>query len=172
FGAGRDLDTTRARLFGNCLADGAHTTQGMSPGSALAVHFAERVVQEHVGGAWRVGTREMADLRVESERGLDRVALEPVVEQVARAARDELPQVALRRAGEKREPPAQGQRPQPAAPASAEVGRCLEDQGPERVRRGLDRAVVPGQTLRVPRGKSGKLLLRIGEGRAEPERSP
>jgi len=67
----------------------------------------------------------MPDLRVEPERRLDRIAFEPVVEQVARAAGHELPQVALRGAGEPGELSAKPERMQPVAPAPAEVGGVL-----------------------------------------------
>src|ERR1700693_4843902 len=99
-------------------------------------------MQKYVGRAGRIRAREMPDLRVEPEHGLDRIAVEPVVEQVARAAGDELPQVALRGACEAGELSAQTQRMQPVAPASAEVGRCFEDEIAQRIRRGFDRAVV------------------------------
>src|SRR2546430_163890 len=95
---------------------------------ALAVDFAEGMVQQHVGGAGRVRAREVPDLRIESEHRLDRVALEPPVEQVARALRHDLPQIALRGAGKAGESSAQAEPLQPVAPASSEVGRRLEDE--------------------------------------------
>src|SRR5439155_8724923 len=131
--------------------------QGVSPGSALSVYLAERVMQQHVGRTRRIRAREMPDLRVEAKHRLDRIAVEPVIEQLARALRDELPQVALRRAGEKREPPAQSQRAQPVAPASSQVGRRLEDQIAQGIRRGFDGAVVIRQARRVACRKSGEL---------------
>ncbi len=139
--------------------------------SALSVHFAECVVQEHVGRAGRIGAREMPDLRVESEHRLDRIAFEPVVEQVARAAGDELPQVALAGALKAREPPAQSERAQPGAPTSSQIGRRFENKGAQRIRSGFDGAVVIGQALRVTRRKSGQLPLRIGKCRSQPERA-
>src|SRR5712691_10524403 len=72
----------------------------------------------------------MPDLRVEPEHRLDRIAVEPEVEQVARVAGDELPQVALCGTSKACEPSAEGQRAQPVAPASAEIGRRLEDRPP------------------------------------------
>ncbi len=113
----------------------------------------------------------MPDLRVEAERRLDRIAFEPVVEQVARAAGHELPQVALRGAREAGELSAQTQRMQPVAPASAEVGRRFEDEIAQRVGRGFDRKGVVGQARRVPRRKSGQFPLSIAQGRSQPERT-
>src|SRR5262245_37311778 len=97
----------------------------MSPGAALAVHFPESMVQQHVGRAGRVRACEVADLGVEAEDCFDGVTLEPPVEQLARAPRHDLPKVALRAAREERELAAQGERAKAAAPVEAEVGRGL-----------------------------------------------
>src|SRR5712691_4720000 len=113
----------------------------------------------------------MADLRVESEHRLDRIAVEPVVEQVARAARHELPQVALLGALQASEPSAKSQRAQPVAPASAEIGRRLEDQPPQRISGGFYRAIVVWQARSIARRKSGQLPLRVGDRRSQPERA-
>ena len=51
----------------------------------------------------------MPDLGVEAERRLDGIALEPPVEELARAFCRELPQVALGAARQEREPTAQGE---------------------------------------------------------------
>src|SRR5439155_22161641 len=126
FGSGGDLHAACARFLRDRFAHRAHAAERVSPGSALAVYFAESVVQQHVGGAGRVRAREVPDLRVESEHRLDRVALEPPVEELARALRDDLPQIALRAARKERKLPAERERTQAAAPAHAEVGRCLE----------------------------------------------
>ncbi len=113
----------------------------------------------------------MPDLGVEPERRLDGVALEPPVEELACAARREIPQVALRAARKKCELPAQREGAQAAAPAPVQVGRCLEDESAQRIRRCFDGAVVVGQALRVARGKPGQFPLGIGEGRSQPERT-
>ena len=49
----------------------------------LAVHFAEDVMQQHIGGARRVRARQIADHRIEAEHGLDRIGIEPAVEHLA-----------------------------------------------------------------------------------------
>ncbi len=66
----------------------------MTPLSALAVHLAEHVVQQHVGGSGRVGAREIADDGVEAECGLERLGFEPAIEHVAGALGEEIQHVA------------------------------------------------------------------------------
>jgi hypothetical protein len=68
-----------AGSFRHCLCDSAHAAYGMAPHAFLPVHFAEDVMEKHIGGARRVGTREAADYRVEAEHGLDGIGVKPVV---------------------------------------------------------------------------------------------
>src|SRR4029079_10144227 len=63
----------------------AHPSPSMAPLPALAVDLAEYVMQQHVRGSGRVGTLEIPDHRVETERRLDRRRLEPAVQDLARA---------------------------------------------------------------------------------------
>jgi hypothetical protein len=65
------------------LRDCTHASDRMSPHASLAVHFAERVMQEHIGRAQCVGTGQIADDGVEAEHGFDRIRLKPCVERVA-----------------------------------------------------------------------------------------
>ena len=65
------------------LRDRAHAADGVAPGALLAVHLAEHVMQQHIGGARRVRARQIADHRIEAEHGLDRIGLEPAVEHLA-----------------------------------------------------------------------------------------
>ena len=62
---------------------------------ALAVHLAEAMVQQHIGRARRRRRRVGADDAVEGEGGLDDVALEPAVEKIGGAVREEVEQRAL-----------------------------------------------------------------------------
>ncbi len=94
-GAGADLCATRLRGCGHSLRDGAHAADGMPPGAALAIHLAEAVVQEDVGGAGRRRGGVVADDAVEGEGRLDGVALEPAVEEVGGAAGEEIDEDAL-----------------------------------------------------------------------------
>ena len=66
----------------------------VAPGALLAVHLAERVVQQHVGRARAVGTGVVAHHRVEAEGRLDRLALEPAIQETARAFGEQVQQVA------------------------------------------------------------------------------
>ena len=87
--------------------DGAHAADGVSPGAALAVHLAEAMVQQHVGGARRRRRRVVADDAVEGEGAFDDVALEPAVEEIGGAAREEVEQRALLIDAEARHAPSQ-----------------------------------------------------------------
>jgi hypothetical protein len=55
----------------------------VAPDAALAVHLAERVVEQHISRAGRVWARIGTDHRVEAEHGLHQVVLEPMVEMIA-----------------------------------------------------------------------------------------
>ena len=78
---GDDLDARLLAGLAHRLRDRAHAADGVAPRALLAVHLAEDVVEQHIGRARRVGAGEIADHRVEAERGLDRLALEPAVEE-------------------------------------------------------------------------------------------
>ena len=53
------------------------------------------MVQQHVGRARGIGARVGSDDPVEAEDSLDRIALEPLVEEVARGASEDLDAIAL-----------------------------------------------------------------------------
>src|SRR3546814_1771903 len=53
------------------------------------------MVEENIGAARRVGARVIADHRVETEGGLDRLALEPAVEHRARRLGEQVEHIAL-----------------------------------------------------------------------------
>ncbi len=93
-----DFDAEFLRFACHCLRDRAHAAEGVSPGAALAVHFAEDVMQQHVGRSRRVRARIVADHRIEAEDGLDRFRFEPGVEKVGGAAAEQREQIALCRA--------------------------------------------------------------------------
>jgi len=111
----------------------------------------------------------MPDLRVEPERRLDRIAFNQYVEQVARAAGHELPQVALRGAGEPGELSpnlsacSQSRQPPPRLAA-------FEDEIAQRIGRGFDRAVVVGQALSVARENRASSLC-VSRASSQPERT-
>ena len=91
-----DVDAEPTRFGGHRLRDRAHATDGVAPDAALSVDLTEGVVQQHIGAARRVGARVVADDGIEAVERLERIALEPVVEDLARTAREELVQFALR----------------------------------------------------------------------------
>src|SRR3546814_21370 len=71
------------------------SADAVAPRALLAVHLAEDMVEENIGAARRVGARVIADHRVETEGGLDRLALEPAVEHRARRLGEQVEHIAL-----------------------------------------------------------------------------
>ena len=94
---GFDRDAESPAGLRHRLRDRAHAADGMAPCALLAVHFAKDMMQQHIGGAGRVGARVIADDAVETIRRLDRRTLEPAVEIVASRLREQREQVAPRR---------------------------------------------------------------------------
>ncbi len=82
--------------FRHRLRDRAHAADRVTPRAFLAVDLAEHVMQQHVGGARRIRARVVADDAVEAEHRLDRCALEPTVEKIARGADEQAQQIATR----------------------------------------------------------------------------
>ena len=122
-----DLHAARSRLLGHELADASHAADGMAPAALLAVHFAEAVVQQHVGRAGRVRTRIVADHRVPAEHALEHVALEQLIEPVAGALGEDVDEIALadeRQAAEVEQQPRRGH----------SVAPVLHDERPAEVR--------------------------------------
>ena len=74
--------TSQTILFG----ERTHAADRMSPHASFSVHLAEAVVQQHVAAARRIRARIRTDHRVEAEYGFEPFALEPMIEQFARAA--------------------------------------------------------------------------------------
>ncbi len=62
------------------LGDRAHSADGVTPNTPLAVHLAEGVVQQNVGGTGRVRTCIVPDDGIEAEPGLHEFAPEPGIE--------------------------------------------------------------------------------------------
>ena len=101
--AGPQRDAARRALRRHRLRDRAHAAARMSPLASLAVHLAEDVMQQHVRRTGRIGARVIADDGVEAEGGLDRAGLEPPIEHLAGALREEVQYVALPREVERAE---------------------------------------------------------------------
>ena len=88
-----DIDAARCTFPRHRLGDRTHAAERVPPLPALAVHFAEHVMEQHVGRSRLIRTREIADDRIEAESRLDRRRFEPAVEHIARALRHQLEQV-------------------------------------------------------------------------------
>ncbi len=134
------------------LSDGAHAADGMAPGALLAVHLAKDVVQQDIGRTGRIGTGVVADDAVETEQGLDRIALEPPVQPVARRLGEQVQQIALRRQTQARDPPPQGRRLQHLRQGGQPT--TLDDVG----RRGQDQVTQDGGDRLQPRLIIGQAL--------------
>ena len=66
------------------LRNGAHAANGVAPQAPLAVDLPEGMVQQHIGGARRVGACIIPDDGVEAEQCPDEFTLEPAIQVVAR----------------------------------------------------------------------------------------
>ena len=131
---------------------------GVPPGAFLAVNLAKYMVQEHVGGACRVGTRVVADHAVETIGGFDRRALEPRVEIISRRFDEQIQQFAPHRQVQLRDPfglarAAQqfGQRLQPSA--GGDIRRRLQHQIAQDVGNHVETLAVSAQALGIARGE-------------------
>ena len=69
--------------------DPAHAALDPSPRAGVTVHLADPVVHQHVGRARRHRPAPRADDRLRRERALDAFVLEPLVEEVRRAHREQ-----------------------------------------------------------------------------------
>ena len=89
---GLDLHAMARRRPRHGLRDRAHAADGVPPEAFLAVHLAEGMVQEDVGGAGRVRTGVVADDGVEAEPGLHQLAFEPAIEVIRSRFREQVEQ--------------------------------------------------------------------------------
>ena len=89
-----DGDVARLAFLAHRLGDRTHAADRMAPHAGLAVHFAEQVVQQHVGAARGVGAGEIADHRIPAQHRLQRLAREIVIEQFAGGLGEQVEQVA------------------------------------------------------------------------------
>ena len=160
-------DAARRALGGHRLRDRPHAADRVSPLAGLAVDLAEHVVQQHVGRARRVGAREVADDGVEAERRLDRRAVEPAVEHVARALGEEVEEVAPLGQRQPAQAPAGArevdERRRVAHDAGADVGRRDAEHAAQDGGDAVEHRVVARQRVGVAAGEPGDLRLRGGE---------
>ncbi len=147
-----DADAMPGRGSGHRLGNCPHAADGMAPHALLAVGLTEDVVQQHIGGSWRVGTCEIADDRIEAEHGLDGFGLEPAVKHVASRFAEQ-PQ----RRGEAvglPQPFADGGEPAQFArcvrqAAEFQVGRRLQNEAAQHRRDALDLGLVGAIARRI-----------------------
>ena len=142
----------------------------------LAVDLAETVVQQHVGGTRRVRAGIVADDRVPAEHGLQRFGLEPAVEPVASALREDVDEIALALARQAPEPEQQLRRRDKIAPAfddpwPAEVRRRLQHPLLQLFSEPIQPRVVRRQSFGVPRGEARHFGLRGRRIAAEAQRA-
>ncbi len=143
---GLDLDAVRRGGARHRLRDRAHAADRMAPDPFLAVHLAEGVVQQHVGGAGRIGAGIVADDGVEAVQRLDQLAFEPAVEIVGGRLGEQVVERPQIFRGQPAQPVAQAGGFQQFAdrvePQSArQVRRRLQDQLAQHVGGGVELAV-------------------------------
>ena len=84
--------------LGKCehgLCDGTHAPSCGAPGTRLAVHLSERMVQQHISGPRLIGIREISNDPFKPPQALERLALEPAVKIVAKRGGHELRKYSL-----------------------------------------------------------------------------
>ena len=168
---GSDVDVTRRALLGHRLRNCTHAAKRVPPLTALAVHFAEHVMEQHVGRSRLIRTREIADNRIEPKRRLDRLRFEPTIEDVARALGHQVEQVApfteIELAKLPADLPGIEERAEILPAACADVGRRLAQQLAEERCCAIEHRVILRQPFRVARGKFRDFGLRRGQSAAD-----
>ncbi len=94
-GARANFDPARGAGARHRLRDRAHAPDRVAPDALFAVRLAKTMVQKHVGRARGIGAGVSSDDPVEAEDRLHRIALEPLVEEVARGASEDLDAIPL-----------------------------------------------------------------------------
>src|SRR6202165_5831394 len=135
----------------------------MAPLPALAVDLAEHVMQQHVARAGRIGAGEIADDRIEAQRGLDRFGLEPAIEDLTGALGEQVQHIATLRHAQTLEAPANLPCLEKIVNAAAHVGWSLEQQFAQHVRDAIEHRVILRKDVRVPGRESRDLGLRRRE---------
>ncbi len=166
-GAGPQRDAARRAFLRHRLRDRPHAADRMTPLSALAVHFAEYMVQQDVGRPRRPGTGVVADDGVEAEGRLDRVGLEPAVEHVTGTLGEEVEDVALPRQVQRAKPPRRLPGVEQRVHAAADVRRSRQQQPAQHVGDAFEHRVVRRQRLGVAAGEFRDLRLRRGQAPTE-----
>jgi hypothetical protein len=136
---------------------------------ALAVHFADNVMQQHIRRSGRIGAGEIADDRIEPEHRLDRVGLKPVIEHLACTLGEQIEQIAALREREPSQLAAYLPKAQPLAGAATDVSRRLEQERAQDDRDAIKHRVVRRQCGRISGRVARNCLLGGGKSAAHLE---
>jgi hypothetical protein len=158
---GLDLHTEPARRRGDGIGDGAHAAAGDTPGAGLALHLAERMVQQYVGGAGLVGVGKVADDPLEAQQPLEGYALEPGIEVVAEGTGHQLREYDLVFRIELAQPVAAAQEREEVVPTAAEVRWRLHGQTAQRRRHSADLVFEGVDTRGVAAGETRDFAARL-----------
>ena len=141
----------------------------MAPHAGLAVHFAEQVMQQHVRAARRVRAGEIADHRIPTEHRLQRLALEPAVEQFAGGLGEQVEQVAAAAHVQRFQLLRRRRRVEPVRQheAIAHVRRRALHQFAQHRHDAIQHRPVVGQALRIARTPRRDLAHRVFAAEAE-----
>src|ERR1700722_7451077 len=90
-----NVDVARGAGARNRLRDRAHAAHRMAPHALLAVHLPPAMVEKHIARARRIGAFVSSNDSVKAEDRLDRIALEPLVEDIAGRAGEKFEKIAL-----------------------------------------------------------------------------
>ena len=160
---GADFDPPFGAGPGHRLGDRAHAADRVAPLAPPAVYLAPAMMQEHVARARGVGAGVGSDDTIEAEDRLDRIALEPLVEDIAGRAGEELHEIAL---------PFEPKRPQAVSDfgcieEGAEIGgdplsgRQIGGRLERKRAQGLGQALKPRLVRREPARRRGRRIFRL-----------
>ena len=172
-GAGADDRADGAGAGGDRLGDRAHPAAHVAPHAAHAVELAQLVVEEVVGGPRAARAGPHADHPGGRVGALQRVVLEPLVEQVAHRHRQhavELVEVAAAEAGGARGLPQELE--EVAGPARPQRGRGPEHDGAQERGGALEQRLELAEDLGVARRDARQRGAHGGRVLVEEDRTP
>ncbi len=148
------------------LRNRAHAADRMAPDAFFAVHLAPAMVEKHVARAGRIRAVVGSDDSVEAEDRLDRVALEPLVENVAGRAGEKFEEIALPFEVERAQAVSdfggidEGAETGGETLSGRDIGRRLERKRAQDVGQALEPRLVDVEPLGVAGGELGDLCFR------------
>ena len=160
-GVGADLGARLAGRAGDRVGDGARAALREAPRPVVSVDLAHVVVEQHVGGARRTRAQERSDDPARRDRRLQRVGLEPLVDEVGGAHRHQLDEQVQLLGLEAEEVPAEAhQAGRFASGELAGIGRSDREERLDGARHVEERASVVVVGLGVAGGEAGDLAPR------------